>query len=102
MDRNQEYLAHGSGEIEPGEHPLGCICTGCTLERQLERDGVYGRYDSHACVAPHLRRVMELRQELHQVPGSAGAGEYKRAEVAGVAQERTVSPSPTVDLKGAA
>jgi len=21
MDRNQEYLAHGSGEIEPGEHP---------------------------------------------------------------------------------
>jgi hypothetical protein len=96
MDRNQEYLAHGSGEIhEPDPHEEGCLCTSCTTERQLDQGG---RYDHHIeTFLHHIRDLRELR-----TPRSAGGAGYKRAEVAGVAEERTVGPSPTVDLKGVA
>jgi hypothetical protein len=99
---HQNELMHSTGEIEPGDHPFGCLCTACTLERQFERDGIYGRYDQHSLVKPHLQRAAELREEIARTPRSTGGAGYKRAEVAGVAEERTVSPSPTVDLKGAA
>jgi hypothetical protein len=37
--------------------------TATTAPRKSE-----GRYDRYRSVAPHLRRTMELRQELHQEP----------------------------------
>ena len=71
---NQEYQAHFTGEIfEPEAHEGTCPCSGCHLERMLETAN--GRYDAERHVATHLRRSMELRLELHQVPRSTGTGE---------------------------
>lgn len=91
----QDELAHFTGEIneasEPAHHPAGCLCTSCTTEQLLERGG--GRFDKD--IAAHLHHIRDLR-ELRS-PRSTGSAGYRRAEVAGVAQERTVSPSPTVE-----
>ena len=93
---NQEELQHSTGEIfEPPEHEEGCLCTSCTTERELDRGG---RYDQH--IETFLHHIRDLR--YLRAPRSTGGAGYIREEVAGVAEEHTVRPSPTVDLKGVA
>ena len=98
----REYERNHPDEPFEPEHPPICPCLMCTRDRQMDAGGVFGRYDAHSLVKPHLQRAAELREEIARTPRSTGGAGYKRAEVAGAAQERTVSPSPTVDLKGAA
>lgn len=73
----QDELQHDTGQIvEPGEHPNGCICTGCTTERELARGG---RFDRN--IATHLHHIKDLRNLR-----SAGAEDTsaRRAQPEGV------------------
>ena len=98
---NQNELMHSTGEIEPGDHPLGCLCTGCTTGRLLERSG---RYDSH--IETYLHHIKDLRSTLEQlkampVPRSTGiAG--KTASGAAALADSAVRESVPNACKGAA